>query len=132
MSLNADLTGTLEGVRNQVEKIQQTFAVQNFLEHVQKISDEHMKLLFPDLSHPKFLVEFSKKWAKIVKIEDNRRSVYAFIALQNFSTKELGNVIAGDIHRPASWNKPAKHARGCVGNESTWNCAGPYGIAYLK
>jgi hypothetical protein len=47
-------------------------------------------------------------------------------------TKQLGVIKAGDIHKPASYKIPAKHARGNIYNKETWDCVGPYGIAYLR
>lgn len=40
------------------------------------------------------------------------RSVFAFIAAKDVSTKSLGDVKQGDILKPATWKAPAKHARG--------------------
>lgn len=83
----------------------------------------------------------SKKWARIFRfrwvngpdgLKADAMSVYAFIALQDFETKALGPIRAGDIHRPAGWKAPAKHARGTVFNRETWTCFGPYGVAYLR
>lgn len=86
---------------------------------------------------PTHEVEYGDKWAKVwtwQKINDKptRASIYAFIALQDFTNRTLGTVKAGDIHRPASTAAPAKHARGSVFQDDFGNCIGPYGVAYLK
>lgn len=53
--------------------------------------------------------------------DSDQRSVYAFIDRTN-----------GDLLKPETWKAPAKHARGNLYDRSTWTCAGPYGMAYLK
>jgi hypothetical protein len=76
----------------------------------------------------------SSKWVKLI-VQDNGgkdRSVYGFVALQDFETKGLGQVKFGDIHKAATWSAPAKHARGNVFNKESWSCCGPYGMAYLR
>ena len=75
-----------------------------------------------------FSIKYAPKWAKIVK----GGGVYGFVALVDFSNKQLGQVKTGDIHKAASWTTPAKHARGSVFADDFGNCAGPYGIAYLR
>jgi hypothetical protein len=52
--------------------------------------------------------------------------------LEDGSTKTLGNLKAGDIHKPSGWTAPAKHARGSVFAEDFGNCAQEYSIKYLK
>jgi len=64
---------------------------------------------------------------------DTDRSVYCWIRMTDGYTKTLGALKAGDIHRPASFKAPAKHARGNVLEQDYGlHCAGAYGIKYLK
>lgn len=107
-------------------------AINQFVANLQAKLDEYNAKHFPSQTKPTIAIEFGGKWCKLIKADNNSRSMYAFIALQNFATKELGAVTAGDIHKPATYKKPAKHARGNVLQEATWGCAGPYGIEYLK
>jgi hypothetical protein len=80
----------------------------------------------------------SSKWCRIVKMEEQngkrvRTGVYAFIALEYGETKALGVISKGDVHKPASFKAPAKHARGNVliaPEFAKWLTA--YGPAYLK
>lgn len=67
---------------------------------------------------------------KLVTVKDGKRyskivyngSVYAFIDKSN-----------GDVLKPASWNAPAKHARGNIFNDDYgFGCCGVYSVAYLK
>jgi hypothetical protein len=76
----------------------------------------------------------SDKWCKLVRTKENgtKASVYGFVALADFSTKELGQVKTGDIHRAAGWKKPAKHKRGSVLDDTYKICCNLYGIAYMK
>lgn len=65
-------------------------------------------------------IEFGRRYAKIVRTAS--RSVFAFIDLTN-----------GNILKPASWAKPARHARGNVLDiAGRRNSYGPYGINYLR
>ena len=111
-------------------------AVNKFVQNIQTNMDEYMSKKFPNAHATCRIiigVEYKDKWVKLVRIEGSvRQGVYGFIARQNFETKGLGKVVAGDIHKPASFASPAKHARGSVFDESTWGCAGPFGIEYLK
>ena len=79
----------------------------------------------------------SDKWVRIVTLEDRNgkrevSSVYAFICLQDGQTKALGNLKQGDIHKPATFKAPAKHARASVFDEDFRKALTPYGIVYLK
>lgn len=116
--------------------------LQAFIEHCNAMKAEHQKangFNWPADTHE---IQRGKKWAKIVRreyrnepdgtISERLGAVYAFVALIDFATKELGTVRAGDIHKPASWAQPAKHRRGSIYQADFGNCAGPYGIAYMK
>ncbi len=106
-----------------------------FVNHVQEvmIADHTSKgYKFP---HATIVTETRGKWIVLLRNYGNGdgRSVYAFIARQDFdNNKTLGNVKRGDIHRPASCKAAAKHARGSIFTNDFNNCAGPYGIAYLR
>jgi hypothetical protein len=51
----------------------------------------------------------SDKWCRIVVIERGEvRSVYGFVCLQDYETKTLGKLKAGDIHKSAGFKAPAK------------------------
>lgn len=109
--------------------------IEAFVEHVRAIKKadwERSKFILP---LPIFEVEYlSDKWCRINTADHNGqgRSVYCFICLQDGQTKTLGKLTAGDIHKAAGWKAPAKHARGSVFSADFDNCAGPYGIAYLR
>ena len=79
----------------------------------------------------------SAKWCRVVVMEERNgvyasASVYAFIALQDYSTKALGAGRAGDIMKPATYKAPAKHARGNVFDMDFEKCLTSYGPVYLK
>lgn len=81
--------------------------------------------------------EISSSWAKIITQEERNGtyvdgSVYAFVALKTKTSKNLGFVVAGDIHKAASYNTPAKHKRGSVFDENFNNCLTEYGIVYMR
>lgn len=86
---------------------------------------------------PIYKVEISEKWAKVYKWEERggelrKDAIYAFIAMDDNTTKTLGVIKKGDIHKPASYKLPAKHARGNVFQEDFGNCIGPISISYLR
>lgn len=80
----------------------------------------------------------SDKWVRIVNIEHTHdggsrvSSVYAFIALVDNTTKALGVVKPGDIHKPATFKAPAKHARGNVFEANYRTCLNEHGPVYLR
>jgi hypothetical protein len=82
---------------------------------------EYYTTKFSNLAVPKLEVKFGKKYAKIIKV-DNQRSVHSFINLSN-----------GDILMAASWNAPAKHARGNIfdANCGVGTAVTVYGARYL-
>jgi len=75
----------------------------------------------------------SDKWVRVVTVENGRdSSVYAFICLKDYTTKTLGQLKTGDIHKPATFKVAAKHARGNVFDADFGKCLTPYGPVYLK
>lgn len=61
-----------------------------------------------------------------------QQSTYAFIAREDFESKALGKVRAGDILKPATWKAPAKHARGNLFDANPLEKCGQYGLEYLR
>lgn len=63
----------------------------------------------------------SKRCVKIVEVKDGKpRSVFAFI-----------EIASGDVLKAASWNAPAKHARGNIFADDPLKGTTPYGPEYL-
>ena len=113
--------------------------IEAFVKHADDVVKAHWEQQgFTFSPPPTHEADFSTKWAKIVTVEHThegkatRTSVYAFVALQDSQTKGLGIVKTGDIHKAATWNSPAKHARGSVFSENFNGCATPHGIVYLR
>ena len=79
----------------------------------------------------KFDFEPGNKFYKITTAPFGQKSVYAFIAMDNFENKKLGQVVQGDIFKPATWSQPAKHKRGTLYDQNTWVCFGKYSVQYL-
>jgi hypothetical protein len=61
-----------------------------------------------------------------------QQSTYAFCAREDFESKTLGKVRAGDILKPASYKAPAKHARGNLFDPNPLDMCGKYGLEYLR
>jgi hypothetical protein len=75
----------------------------------------------------------SGDWVAIDIRNGGGHSVYCFIRMTDGVTKTLGTMKAGDIHKPATFKAPAKHARGNVYEADFGaHCAELYGIKYLR
>lgn len=114
------------------------------LDELVKVINGIKKAHYDSSNYPESLREYvrwerlSSKWVKVIVCGTNiegkviDRSVYCFVSLMDYTTKVLGVVRRGDIHKPASWKIPAKHARGNVYSAESWKCLGPYGVQYLR
>jgi hypothetical protein len=92
--------------------------VEAFMAGCMRITHDHMDRNFPTLTKPVFRLEELQKRYRIV----NGGGVHAFV------DKETGDVL-----KPATWSKPAKHARGNLRDEHNGlGRMGPYGPAYLR
>jgi len=103
-------------------------AVDMLVKGVQKKIDADYSKNYSNLKPPKLLVKKGKRYIKIIRKEvtGSGTSVFAFIDAKEGPT-------FGDILKPASWNAPAKHARGSV-FDGSWgvNSVGVYGPAYMR
>lgn len=113
--------------------------IEEFVKAADEITAEYWRRAgYVSSNAPTHRAKFSEKWAKIVTVENplkglsHEGSVFAFIALQDGQTKTLGTLKAGDIHKPASFNAPAKHARANVFNDDFRKAITPNGIVYLR
>lgn len=68
--------------------------------------------------------EDTPKYVKVIAQHGGKgnRSVWAFIAKVDNTTKGLGTVLKGDILKPASYKAPAKTARGNVFQPGLLGC----------
>jgi len=92
-----------------------------FVKRSQDLVDEHMRNYHWD---EKLLVNKGRRYDKIIQ-EDvgkdhNHRRVWAFIDKTN-----------GDILKAATWNKPAKHARGNIYEDDSMQFVTYSGPAYM-
>jgi hypothetical protein len=108
--------------------------VDAFVKHVEQVFINEHNARGYKFPHPTIKTEIRAKWIVLIRnYNQNNDGVYAFIAREDFNNnKTLGPVKKGDIHRPASFKAAAKHARGSIFTNDFGNCAGPYGISYLK
>ena len=92
-----------------------------FLKRCQSLVDDGMR------NYPfenKLSVNKGRRYDKIISKDigtsSNQTRVWAFIDKTN-----------GDILKPESWKKPAKHARGNIYEDDCMQFIGPYGPAYM-
>lgn len=118
-------------------------ALEAFVIHVNKISNEYFEKNYPSLDKPLMVIEpLSDKWVRIAKRElrtesDGTRkyrttSVWGFVCIKDYSTKALGTLKLGDVHKAASFKVAAKTARGSIFDEATWCHMTVYGPEYLR
>lgn len=113
-------------------------SIEAFAAHCKQITQDYYTASNYSFPAPDYVLDYGDKWCRIWRRDQadttagRNGSAYAFIALCDFENKQLGKVKQGDIHKPASWKAPAKHARGSVFNVDFNNCAGPHGIQYLR
>jgi KaiC/GvpD/RAD55 family RecA-like ATPase len=104
--------------------------VDRFVNHVNSVISE----LF---GKPRVVANvMSDKWIKIEKQEMRdgvykTASVYCFIARQSFTNITMEDVVTGGIYKAKDWKAAAKHHRGNIYDNTTFGCAGKYGIEYL-
>jgi hypothetical protein len=76
--------------------------IQNFTEACKAINHAYMDKQFPSNRKDAFSFKIGKRYAKIVRTG----SVHCFVDMSN-----------GDVLKAASWNTPAKGARGNINDE---------------
>jgi len=79
--------------------------------------ERHRQEHFPRLPAKPVTVKRGRKYTRLF----SGGSVYCFIVMAT-----------GEILKPESWKKPAKHPRGSIHNEDPLKCCGPYGVAYIR
>jgi MoaA/NifB/PqqE/SkfB family radical SAM enzyme len=95
-------------------------ALENFVDVVQKMINEHYRDQFSNLSPPTISVDIGKRYTKIISTRKcGQRSVYCFIDKN------------GDILKSATWKAPAKGVRGNI-YESFVDAITIYGAKYIR
>ena len=97
--------------------------VVSWLAGAQKITEDYFAVNFPNNSRWTLVLQEGPKFLKVCRQEAGEvSSVHAFIDRSS-----------GDVLKPASWARPAKHARGNVFDaQNGLGSMGPYGPAYLR
>lgn len=97
-------------------------ALGTFVEGCQKKITDYWVENEYKLEVPVVAVGGGRKYIKIVRGSFGSSSVHCFVNKEN-----------GDVLKSASWNAPAKIARGNIFNEDNGlNCMGQFGAAYLR
>jgi len=88
---------------------------------------------YADREHTHVLsAEAGGKFIRIVSFNGSQRSSWAFVAREDTTSKALGMVKRGDVHKCASWKAPAKHARGSILNGGTGGVTQWTGPSYIR
>jgi hypothetical protein len=108
--------------------------IEQFRRHVTRVIEQYYGTNYRNLTPPLVTVDWlSDKWCRLNTVESHGGgSSYAFVALADNFTRALGQVTAGDVHKPDGYKRAAKHRRGSVYQDDFGNCAGPHGVAYLR
>jgi len=116
-------------------------AVQEWMVGSQKIIDDHWKASqFTYAMSPLLVAKLGERYVIVQRIDrdkegallSDRGSAHAFIDMIGGNV-EGAPTLKGDVFKPASWKKPAKHARGNIFDaKNGLGSVGPYGPAYLK
>lgn len=79
--------------------------INQFCQNLEMLYSAHFAKHLSNLTPPRFLPEYGKKYARIVEEQTygSGRHVYCFIDLEN-----------GNILKAAGWKAPAKGARGSI------------------
>jgi hypothetical protein len=96
-------------------------ALDKFVAEAQAVVDAHLTKNFPTLPRETLTVDPGRRYVRIWIGRGNSRSAFCFIDSTN-----------GDVLKPDTWKKPAKHARGNVYVGTASDSVGPYGAHYLK
>jgi len=114
-------------------------AIAEFVKAADEVTAEYWtKQNFTFSAPPRHRADFlSDKWVRVVTLEERNgewtvASVYAFIALVENTTKALGTVKPGDVHKAATFKAPAKHARANVFDADFRKALTSHGIVYLR
>lgn len=102
----------------------------SFMAACQKMITDHYSQGYSKTEIPILVAEEGTKFIKIVK---KNEGVYCFVAKVDNTTKMLGNVVMGGVYKSASFNAPAKHARGNIlSPDNGMGCMTVYGAEYLR
>ena len=129
---------TMEQLSQQAATLTERIAL--FVQKADEVTAEYWKRMnYTHSPPPTHRADYiSDKWCRVVTVEHwpdhppRDSSVYGFICLQDGQTKALGVLMAGDIHKAASFKAPAKRARGNVFKDDFAKAITEFGIVYLK
>ena len=93
--------------------------------------DELMNFL--NIERRKLAPYYYDETKRYYRVIHQDRAAHCFIVKEDFENKTLGKMKAGDLMMPATYNQPAKHARGSIFDKETWESAfGEWGMKLLS
>ena len=111
----SNYTGAVQDVETQ--RPVTGFDLESFRCQLVAFFEQHHVDHFPTLSRDPVTLRQGRKYTRFFK----GTSIYCFVEMTT-----------GDILKPASLKKVAKHSRGSIHNQDPLKCCGPYGVAYLR
>ncbi len=133
-------TGDYDGALRDMKMLALATRITEFVKHLDEVQAKHYKdqnyTFAPPPTHAAQYT--SDKWCRIVRREFTSgayrdTSAVAFISLLDGYTRTMGTLIRGGVYKPASFRKPAKHARGNVMDPDFGSPVGASGhINYLR
>jgi len=123
--------------RTAPENLDTVTKIDAFVACIQSLISRHYKENLTNLTAPTVEAIYDRKFCRIFAQKDNAGiggHIIAFVALEDISTKFLGNVKKGSIMKPSTYKAPAKHARGNINEpDNNYNCLTYDGyVMYLK
>lgn len=103
---------TLDELLDEIDGKNPTNPTTKFEIWLNKVNEERKKEWDEKFSHREYRPLTYTKGRKYIKIIDEG-SVWGFVCMENGTVKGF-SVKKGDLLKAASWNSPAKHARGNI------------------
>jgi len=98
-----------------------------------KIEDVQKLVAWLNYNRPNTAPYTIEETIRYFRIVSQNRSAYCFVVKERFESKALGICEAGHLMYPATYDRPAKHSRGILNLDYTWDAAfNTWGMATLK
>ena len=117
---------------NEIILNEKTVQFQTWFATASKLVADYYATNYPSLTPPVMTFDVGRRYIKVIN-ETWHQSEDGIRTKTNSSVWAFIDRTTGDVLKPASWNAPAKHARGNVFNDDNGSAnLTPYGPPYMK